>query len=133
MFLKNLEENEKKAFLFFANKVLRADNIIAEEELAMLGAFAQEMGLIETENNLSEDEAYTILDRTENKTKRAVYTELLSLAFIDNTFEEKEIDCLKNIQEKLGLPDDFIKRANEWLSSYMEKTKEGFNLIEGGV
>ncbi|MDR1468631.1 MAG: hypothetical protein LBT00_04995 [Spirochaetaceae bacterium] len=133
MFLGNLAENEKRAFLCLADKVLKADNIVAKTELSMLRAFAQEMGLSETNSNLSEDEAYTILAVSENKTKRAVYAELLSLAFVDSTFEKKEIECLKNIQGKFGLPDDFAKKANAWLSSYMEKTKEGFDLIEDGV
>jgi uncharacterized membrane protein YebE (DUF533 family) len=127
MFLGNLSTNEKKAFLFLADKVLRSDDIVADEELALLRAFVQEMGLSETKSNLSEDEAYTILTWSENKVKRAVYMELLSLAFADNTFE-KEIEYLKNIQEKLGLPDTFSKKAKDWLNSYMEKVKEGFML-----
>jgi hypothetical protein len=133
MFLGNLAENEKRAFLVLAEKVLKADNIVAETELIMLRAFAQEMGLSETNSNLSEDETYTILDVSENKTKRAVYAELLSLAFVDSIFEEKEIECLKNIQEKLGVPEIFTKKVRDWLISYMEKTKEGFILIEGGI
>jgi predicted Zn-dependent peptidase len=133
MFLGNLTENEKKAFLFLADKVLKADNIVAETELSMLRAFAQEMGLSESNSNLSEDETYTILTVSENKTKRAVYAELLSLAFVDSAFAEKEIECLKNIQEKLGLPEIFTKKVRDWLVSYIEKTKEGFMLIEGGL
>jgi hypothetical protein len=133
MFLRNLSENEKKAFLTLADRVLKVDNVIAEEELELLRGFAQEMELSDIKCNLPEDEAYNIFGEVENKVKRAVYTELLSLAFVDNTFDEKEMNCLKNIQEKLGLPDDFVKRVQDWLDSYMEKTKEGFRLIEGGI
>jgi len=133
MFLGNLTENEKKAFLFLANKVSKADNIVTEDELGMLRAFAQEMGLSEINSNLSEDEVYTILTVSENKIKRAVYTELLSLALVDETFEERDIECLKNIQEKLGLPEPFVKKARDWLYSYIGKTKEGYMLIEGGI
>ncbi|MDR3259731.1 MAG: hypothetical protein LBT51_09020 [Fusobacteriaceae bacterium] len=70
MFLNNLLDDEKKAFLFLANKIILADGVIEDSEIAVLNALTEEMGIPNVKNELSEEECYKILSVSSNKRKK---------------------------------------------------------------
>jgi uncharacterized tellurite resistance protein B-like protein len=131
MFLSKLSENEKKAFVFIAQKIASADHIVTVNEESLLNAFLLEMGLSAEACNFSEDESIKCLIAADNKVKRAVYIELLSIAISDADYCEKEDTCLRSIAKRMGLPDNFIARAKEWLEEYTIVLRNGYGLIEG--
>jgi hypothetical protein len=69
MFLVLLSTSEKQAFLCLANKVIKADGIIAEKEMILLNNLCNEMGTPNLVSNLNEDESFTVFASSEGTIK----------------------------------------------------------------
>jgi hypothetical protein len=67
----------------------------------------------------------------DDKGKRSFYVDLLSLVMADNSVAPQEKACMKEIQEKLGLSDDFVDEAEAWLTEYLVIAAKGYGLIGG--
>lgn len=131
MFLKNLNSEEKNAFLCLANTVINVDGSKTGLENDLLQSFADEMGISLNNCNFENQDAYKTLNDISNTKKRSIYMELMSLAYIDSNYNESEKQCLLNIKGKLGLPDEFVEKAEKWLVSYLNHVQIGFGIIEG--
>jgi uncharacterized membrane protein YebE (DUF533 family) len=131
MFIGWLSDSEKDAFVCLANKIALADGIVTEEETAFLDNMVKEMGGGENGVKLPESEAFKIAAALDNKGKRSFYVELLSLVMADNSVAPQEKNCMKEIQGKLGLPDNFVNEAEVWLTEYLALVARGYGLIEG--
>jgi hypothetical protein len=133
MFLGLLNEREKKAYIFFAAKLIYANDALAIERENVLGFLTHQMDSPESVPlNITEDEAYSVLLEADNAKKRMIYTSLLILTFSGNS-GDNENDILKDIRNRLGLPDSFTTEAIRWKNSFWENMNELFRLIEGKV
>ncbi len=98
MYLKDLTENEKKAYSKLALLLVSADNEITERELNMLELQTKEMGDFEIPS-FSELEFINVpelLRETSEKTYKKIYFELLLIAFADK-YDATEIDMLDKV------------------------------------
>ena len=129
MFLGNLAENEKAAFLCLAENIIKADGITSDSETAILNNFIQELHIKDEKSSLSVEESYNIFADSDELTRRGIYIELFSLAMADNTYDATEKDFLKIVSLRLNLSMDFIQRAEEWLIEYLNVLQKGIALV----
>lgn len=124
-----LNEQERQAFLFFANGVIEADGKIDDSEMQLLNTLLSSLNILTKESGLNEDESFNIMKAASEKVKKAAYLELYSLAVSDGDYDPKEKAYLKKIQQQLNLTSDFVEKAAEWLQNYYTEIKKGMKLI----
>jgi uncharacterized membrane protein YebE (DUF533 family) len=128
MFLKDLTDAEKKAFVCLANKIVVADGVVSAGEKAFMDNLDVELGLPAGTAALPEAESFKVAAAAAPNKKRAFYVELFSLVAADGV-DAKEKVCMKEIQTKLGLADAFVTEAEDWLAGYLESMRKGFALV----
>lgn len=127
MFYEKLSSEELGAFMCLANEVVRADGLVTPEEMAhlqkLLGSIPKSVQPITAE------ESFAVFAKSKTADQKGVYIELLSLAMSDGVYDKKERQCMKKIQDNLGLSDEFANKSSEWLSTYLDVLHQGVNLV----
>jgi len=129
MFLGNLTEKEKAAFMCLAENIIKADGISSESETIALNNLIQELHMKDEESKLSFEESCRILTDSDELIRRGIYIELFSLAMADNIYDSTEKDFLKKIAQQFKLPADFPPKAEEWLLEYFSIFQKGIELV----
>lgn len=104
MFLNELTKNEGIAFMQLVKGLANSDEVFAQEEKNLYSDYLEELNLKENEipdENL--DSIYENLKDASERVKNIIYFELIGLALIDGEYEEKEVDFLEEIGEKLEI------------------------------
>lgn len=115
MFLANLSDELKIDYLEIANALISSDNVLAEEELALLRITCYEMGYTEIPK-LGKDNINEVLKRLANadySDRQKMYFELQALALADSIYADEERVFMKKIAESFGISDD---KAAHYLS-----------------
>lgn len=114
MFLATLNKNEKEQFLSLAVAVIKADGVVEEAEKEMLNAYATEMQ-VNLSNITIKDDVENVISSLANSstetTQRAIFVELLALAFADGDYAAEEKEVVQKVAQGFGLKADFIERA----------------------
>ncbi len=131
MFLKAFSDEEKRAFLSLANKLMISNGFIDKQQSSLINQLKEEMEFPESLNDIPEEDSLKILQKSENKIKRSVYIELLSLAIAGELIDNPEEIYLQEIKKNLGLPDSFTNDVLDWYKKYISTTQEGINLVKG--
>jgi hypothetical protein len=132
MFLSKLNDNEKKAFMSLARKLVLTDNQIDEFEQNVIDGFMTEMVLSKSHTDFPAwDNALLTLANSANSIKRAVIVELLSVCYANNDFDVEQVKLLDEIRVALGIPTNFTAKAKAWVQKILDVTSQGFNLVEG--
>jgi tellurite resistance protein len=126
MFLRDFEQAEQQAFIFFANEVIKADSKIDEKELDLLKALQNEFSEIVEykENKISEEDAIRALGKYSSKVSAVI--ELIGIALSDGEYSEDEKVYLKRISTKLGISDGKFLLLENWVlrqSALLEEVK----------
>lgn len=135
MFLKELNQNEKEQFLSLAVVVIKADGIVEEAEKDLLNAYATEMEVNLGSITIHDDVENVIASLANNSTeaiKRAVFIELLALAFADGDYAVEEKELLQKVAKGFGLKSDFVERAADLQNAYVAVYTSLFNLVKKG-
>lgn len=131
MFLKKLSDKEAVAFLSLAEKLVLTDEEIDQFEASIMEGFKSEMNVTSEPEKLPWAEAIEVFNTSSNTIKRAVVVELLSACFVNNDFDQKQVELVSEVQASFGIPKEFIDEASAWVRNIMELTEKGFNLVEG--
>lgn len=104
MFLNELSKNEGIAFMQLVKLLANSDDVFAKEEKDLYGDYLEELNLNESEiSNTDLDSIYEKLISSPERVKNIIYFELVGLALIDGEYEEKEVDFLEEVGEKLEI------------------------------
>lgn len=104
MYLGVFSDEEKSAFFSLAKSLVNSDNVVAENEVALLNQYLVEMGMDITQIiPLSFDESIDVFCHSELTTRRKVYVELFGLAMCDSDFAQEEKELLLTIADKLDI------------------------------
>lgn len=136
MFLTTLNKNEKEEFLSLAVAVIKADGIVDEAEKDLLNAYATEMQVNLNDIAIQDDVENVITSVANNSTettKRAVFIELLALAFADGDYAVEEKEIVQKVAQGFGLKPDFVERAVNLQDSYTAVCSSLVNLVKEGV
>lgn len=110
MFLANLTEEQKPAFLGLAYALIAADGILCREEISMMEQYAAEMALNAnpTESQMPVEQAVAVFKVATIPIRKQVMFELVALAYADNDYATEEDCLLRETVGSLGLEPSFI-------------------------
>lgn len=126
MFLNQLTDKEKEAFLKLAIDAAYTNGDFNTEEHAMIDQYCQEMNL-PRQDQYSEtalDQLVPIFSSAEDSHKKIVVFELLGLLVADGEFDEAEKVFIHELALSIGVQDSEIDKQMELLKRYMDIVKE---------
>lgn len=133
MFLKSFTREEKENFLELAHLAAIAGYDFQEPEETMIREFRDEMRLFEEEYKVKGKEPEEVLkffDKTSERKKRAVFTELLGLVLCDNEFDKKEQTFIKKIKERFHMSQEKYDEIFHWVKEIQKLYKKGFEILD---
>jgi len=129
MFLNQLQEDQKKAFLALALKLIQADGVTDPREEMIFLAMRQEMGLwreAKLPQGSLEELALFFPDR---KSRRITILELLGLVFADDRFQAQEQRLLRGLANLFEFSEEDATKMEKWVQRQIELTKEAQELM----
>ena len=127
MFLRNLNEEQQKAFLAIAMKIVGADGRLAPEERQLIEAMRFEMGLLQ-EAALPTGSVEELAQPFDTRQAQStVLMEGIALAFSDNDFSGEEQKILRALALIWGISEEDATEMENWVLDYrklQEKAKE---------
>jgi tellurite resistance protein len=119
MFLAELQQEEKQAFLELAARIATIDGNISVYENSILNKYKKEMGL---ENYKPEGRSMEEILKV-FKTKRSqniVLAELFQLIYSDGVFHDQESESIRLIKEHFGFNPDEYGSFKDWIEKIRE-------------
>jgi hypothetical protein len=116
MFLKDLDDKEKKAFLYLAKKLVLIDNKLMASELSLLKNLSEEMGIL-VKDALEIDYINELNEIYKTKrSKMYILMELISLGYADNDFCVRENEFISGIANVLAISDKVLLTLEKWVT-----------------
>lgn len=104
MFLEELNRVEAVTFINLVKKLAMVDKVFAKEEKQLLKDYQKELKIKEEDlRDMSLDDIEAELRNSSDRIKMIIYFELVGLALVDGKYDEKEIDFLDDVAEKLTI------------------------------
>lgn len=105
MFLDELKKDEGIAFINLVKELANIDKTFSMEEKELYMDYLEELDLKESDiNDVKIDDIFKELSKSSDRSKQIIYFELVGLALIDGEYEDKEVDFLENVGNKLNIP-----------------------------
>lgn len=122
MFLAELHQEEKEAFLELAHLIATIDGKISIFENSILNKYKKEMELEEYQiKGIAMEEILKIF-KTE-RSKNIVLTELFQLVYSDGVFHDQESEFVSLIKEHFGFDPSEFGNFKDWISKIRELSK----------
>jgi len=133
MFLKDLNQEEKKRFMELAVRIANADNDFAEEEKTMIQEYNDEMGLDYDIESVDLDSDITeIISQFTGSTSQSInkiFIELIALVMADSKFDETEKTVLEGFMNNYNIPESYLEEVKDWIKRLNTLYTEGIELI----
>jgi uncharacterized tellurite resistance protein B-like protein len=123
-----LDDEEKRAFVLLAERVIEADGIVVGSEASALAALKAEMGVDDVvgESLSVEELATTFKDR---RSRVAAMLELLGLAYSDSNFHMSEVSLVASVAYFMEFDDTQIDLLEEWVQDYVGLVRKALVLM----
>ncbi|WP_066250154.1 hypothetical protein [Neobacillus drentensis] len=119
MFLAELQQEERKAFLELAALIAKIDGKISIFETSILIRYQKEMGLENYKlKGLAIDEILKVFKN--ERSKNIVLTELLQLIYSDGVFHNQESETIKFIKSYFGFDSSEYGSFKDWIVKIKE-------------
>lgn len=131
MFLAMLKENQKIPFLKLAIKLMDSDgaDFASPEEKSYLEIMMREMGIKVDVAKLQKNTDSLQNIFPEKSIQRAIYLELIGLAFADSEFHKSEKAFLQEVRQELGISEKESKKLENWVRRQLDLYKEAKELL----
>lgn len=128
MFLNMLDDEEKRAFVLLAERLIEADGIVVGSEAAALAALKAEMGVDDVvgQEVSIEELAYTFKDR---RSRVAALLELFGLAHSDSNFHMSEVSLIASVAYFMGFDDREIDVLENWVQEYVSLVRNALAIM----
>ena len=124
MFLEELNKGESVAFVNLVKKLAMVDRVFAREERKLIKEYISELKLKnEDVKDMTLDVIMEQLKDSTDRIKTIIYFELVGLALVDGKYDEKEIDFLDEVAEKLNI----VRSKKIAIANYFYNFKEIYN------
>lgn len=134
MFLGELNEKESVAFINVVKNFALVDDTFAKQEKELIENYTKELNLEGKDLNLNElEEGIKILENSTDRIKRIVLFELAGLALIDGEFEDKEIEFIVKLSDRLGISRARVKAFFDYMVNLFEVYKFTTIDVEGKI
>ncbi|MEQ8220914.1 MAG: TerB family tellurite resistance protein [Candidatus Eremiobacterota bacterium] len=129
MFLQQLNEREKKHFLYLAQKLIKIDNKIKVVEVSLLKKLTEEMGLSMHDAVKVEDinKAWQIF--TARESRIILLVELISIGYVDDDFCASENELIKEICSAFSISDTKLQLIEQWVIDERDLSASIKNLL----
>ncbi len=117
MFLANLTDVQKPAFLNLARALIASDGVLSDSETSMMEQYQQEM-LLPVSSDTScqtEEQAEKVFETAPLTVRKQVMFELVALACADNEYADKERKLLEQIVRAFGLDAAFLSESQTYV------------------
>lgn len=118
MFLVNLSDSQKDAFMTLAYKLIAVDGVLDEGELDMMAQYKLEMNLPldydETQGDL--ETAIATFASESDAIKKQILFELVGLACAGDDYENEEYTLIEQVRTAFGLRADFPGKCEVYVS-----------------
>lgn len=132
MFLVNLNDSQKDAFMTLAYKLIAVDGVLDEGELDMMAQYKLEMNLPldydETQGDL--ETAIATFASESDAIKKQIMFELVGLACAGDDYENEEYTLIEQVRTAFGLRADFPGKCEVYVSE-LTKLYEKIGLLVG--
>lgn len=105
MFLDELNENEKKAFICICINAAKSNREFAYEERELIKSFCKELSIVyfDLDDNYPVNEVVSIFEKSEYTIKKIVILNVLKLLYCDMQYDYAEDQFLKEFIKRIGL------------------------------
>ena len=126
MFLGQLSETEKMAFISLSVHASNSNGVFASEEQMMIQEYCREMGIpfFDAENAVSMDDVINVFNDSELHIKKVVLLETLGLLYSDGNFDESEKGFVKDFAQRVGLTEEDVMKQTAAIKEYLEALKK---------
>lgn len=126
MFLNQLSEKEKRAFISLGIHVAKSDGIFVEEEQKMLKEYCKEMEIeyLDSVQPMLIDELVQLYSESKGHIKKIILFELLGLAYSDGKYHDTEKVFISEFAKKIGLCDTDVEKATRLFIKYFTLVEE---------
>lgn len=120
MFLNQLSNEEKNAFISLSVKISEANGVFDEVERAMIQEYCKEMEIpfFNTEKADSIDAIVEVFKNATDHVKRIVILEALGLAYSDGEVDYEEDNLMSSFVGEIGIEENVYKEIGELLNKY---------------
>ena len=126
MFLGQLSEKEKNAFISLSVHASNSNGVCVENEKVMIQEYCKEMGIpfFDADNVISMDEVVEVFKNSEDSIKKIVLLETLGLMYSDGEFDDFEKGFINDYAMKIGLTDEDVEKQTVAIKEYLEALKK---------
>jgi uncharacterized tellurite resistance protein B-like protein len=129
MYLAQLNQEERLAFLSLARHLVARDGKLQSSEQELLQALAAEMGIeVDEEEDLAFLDAVSAFET--RRSRRIAALELITLAHVDERYHEEEIRFLKDLFHAFEIPLEQMEAYEAWVKRYLAVIREGAALTD---
>ena len=132
MFLNQLSEKEKEAFISLSVHVSNSNGIFADEEKVMIQEYSKEMEIPEFDTNEAKsiDEIINVFKSSELHIKKVIMLEVLGLVYSDGFYDAEEEYFIKKFSDDIGLADEIVESLTVAIKKYSDALKEVCGAVE---
>ena len=132
MFLNQLSEKEKEAFISLSVHVSNSNGIFADEEKVMIQEYSKEMEIPEFDTNEAKsiDEIINVFKSSELHIKKVIMLEVLGLVYSDGFYDAEEENFIKKFSNDIGLADEIVESLTVAIKIYSDALKEVCGAVE---
>lgn len=126
MFLGQLSEKEKNAFISLSVHASNSNGVFADEEKIMIQEYCREMGIpfFDAENAIPMEEVVAVFKESDLHIKKIVLLETLGLVYSDGVFDDSEKGFVNDYAKKIGLTDEDVSKQTVAIREYLEALKK---------
>lgn len=130
MFLSDLSDEQKRAFISLARNFCQSDGVLAGAEDRFLEMFCAEMGL-EPGTPGFEGETQELLRYFDTrKAKVSVLLELIGLGYADGNLDHAENEMVTRVASEFGISQGELSVLYDWVARQMELVQEAYELMD---
>ena len=135
-YIETLTANEKRVFVESFCCMVYADSNITKEEIEFLKSIGKlysisEQDIVSILKNMKRDEVMEHIGTITNRQKSLqLVKELCFLANSDTGLDDREIDFIIDVAEKLNVDSDKLKQINKWVLDKIVLQKTGEIILE---
>ena len=118
MFLNELNNEEKKAFLSLSVHAANANGVFEDEERAMMEEYCKEMGV--SFFDIKDTQPLDIFQKSGKRVKKIVLLEMLGLLYADGTYDDDEKKLVAEYGMKVGVTKEEIDMITFHIKRYLD-------------
>ena len=126
MFLNDLSQVEKKAFLSLAVQAAQSNDDLAAEQEAMIKEYCRETGFatFDIEKAESMDALIELFKNSAVQNRKIILLETVGLMYADGTYDETEKAFVSKLADEIGLSAETKKKLETLIERYLDLTKD---------